>query len=166
FSLTVGTRVVKSDPLNEAPDWTVNPDGTDTALEGQWELGEPGLVTVLGLVTQPGEDHTPGEGKLSFHTGVEGTSFFADNDLDGGRTTLESPVFSLTDSLDPILSFFAWRMTGDFTVNPGPGPVPNSELRVFASNDGGENYVELGVINENTEAWTRKAYRIRDAVEP
>lgn len=166
FSLTVGTRVVKSDPLNEAPDWTVDPDGTDTALQGQWDLGEPGLVTVLGLVTQPGEDHTPGEGKLSFHTGVEGTSFFADNDLDGGTTTLESPVFSLTDSVDPILSFFAWRMAGDFTVAGGPGPVPGSQLKILASNDGGETYVEMGELSENTEAWTRVAYRIRDTVEP
>ncbi len=166
FSLNVGTKVVKADPLNEAPDWTVDPDGTDTALEGVWELGEPGLVTVLGLVTQPGEDHTPGDGKLSFHTGVEGSSFFADDDLDGGRTTLESPVFALADSLDPIMSFYVWHMVGDFTATGGPGPVAGSGLQVLVSNDGGENYVELDTIEENTEQWTRVAYRIRDAVEP
>lgn len=166
FSINVGTKVLKADPLNEAPDWTVDPDGTDTALEGVWELGEPGLVTVLGLVTQPGEDHTPGDGKLSFHTGVEGASFFADDDLDGGRTTLESPVFALAGSLDPIMSFYVWHMVGDFTVSGGPGPVEGSEIQVLVSNDGGENYVEMGRIEENTEDWTRVAYRIRDAVEP
>lgn len=166
FSIDVGTVILKSDPLNEAPDWTVDPDDTDTALVGGWELGEPGLVTVLGSVAQPGEDHTPGDGKLSFHTGVEGTSFFADNDLDGGRTTLESPVFALGDAVDPIFTFWGWRAVGDFTAPGGPGPVPGSQLQVLVSNDGGENYVELGSIDENTEVWTRFAYRLRDAVEP
>lgn len=166
FDVNVGTVVLKSDPLNEAPDWTVDPDGTDTALIGAWELGEPGVVTVLGIVTQPGEDHTPGDGKLSFHTGVEGTSFFAENDLDGGKTTLESPIFAIGEAVDPIFTFWGWYNVGDFTAPNGPGPVPGSEMQVLVSNDGGANYTELAVIDDNVTQWTRYAYRIRDAVEP
>ena len=166
FELNVGTVVLKEDPLNEAPDWKIDPDGNDTALEGAWELGEPGLVTVLGRVTQPGEDHTPGENTLSFHTGVEATSFFADNDLDGGRTTLETPIFAIAGAVDPIFTFWGWHTAGDFTVQGGPGPVEGAELFVLASNDGGATYTELGSISENTEAWTRFSFRIRDALEP
>ena len=39
FTLGVGTKSIRFDPLNEAPDWKINPDGDDTALTGIWSLG-------------------------------------------------------------------------------------------------------------------------------
>jgi MYXO-CTERM domain-containing protein len=166
FTINVGTRVVRADPLNEAPNWTVDPDDTDTALKGVWEFGDPELVTVLGLVLQPDDDHTPGDGKLSFNTGLARGNFFSDNDVDGGRTTLESPVFALGDTLDPILTFYYWHMAADLSRPGEPGPVEGSDLLVQASNDGGATWADLGTLSERTTEWSRAAFRIRDAVAP
>lgn len=165
FELGIGTRQVTFDPLEEGPDWRVDPDGDDDAVRGQWELGVPELVSITGVITQPGEDHTPGDGKLAFMTGPEAGAFFSDHDVDGGKTTLESPAFALRGTRDPVLVFYAWRVAVDLTRTP-PGPVPGSDLVVQVTNDGGERWHELGRVTENTLEWTRVSLRIRDAVEP
>ncbi len=163
IELGVGSRELRFDPLNEAPDWRVNPDGADSATSGTWALGEPETGGVAGIVTQPPTDHTPGDAKLAFMTGPEFKGFVSSNDLDGGRTTLESPVFALGDAVDPSLVFYAWHVAYDFSVQGDPAPV-DAPLIVSVSNDGGASYVELGRYEENTEEWTRVSYRIRDAV--
>ncbi len=164
FTLGVGTKSIRFDPLNEAPDWTINPDGDDTAVTGAWSLGAPEFTSVLGVVTQPGADHTPGEAKLSFHTGHEKMETFSSNDVDLGKTTLESPVFSISELRDPSLVFYYWHLATDFSQQGGPMPVPGAELVVQVSNDAGANWFELGRIEEQTEEWTRAKFRIRDQV--
>lgn len=165
IDLAVGTKQIKVDPLNEAPDWRVNADGDDDATVGQWELGLPELVTVLGFTTQPVEDHTPGDGKLAFMTGPAKGGSFSSNDLDGGKTTLDSPVFALGDARDPTLVFYAWRFAKNLANQGGPIPVDGADLVVSASNDGGETWTELGRVTEDTKEWTRVTFRIKDAVE-
>lgn len=162
IELGVGSRELRFDPLNEAPDWRVNPDGTDNATGGLWALGEPEMGGVNGVMTQPGADHTPGDAKLAFMTGPELQGFVSTNDLDGGRTTLESPVFAIGDAVDPSLVFYVWRTAYDFST-PEPTAL-SAPLIVYVSNDGGTTYEELGSFDENTEDWTRVSFRIRDAV--
>lgn len=155
LEMVIGNRTVRIDPLHEAPDWTVDPDGTDTVSAGEWDLGEPEFVSVLGVVTQPAEDHTPGDGKLSFHTGPTRGANFSAHDVDGGRTTLQSPPFALADTTYPSLVFYAWHIAINFANVAGPTPVSGADLVVQASNDGGKNYVEVLRISENTSAWQR-----------
>ena len=166
LDLVIGNQTVRFDPLHEAPDWHVDPDSTDTAGAGTWDLGTPDFISILGVVTQPPEDHTPGEGKLSFHTGVRRGASFSDNDVDGGVTTLESPVFAIGDTRDPSLVFYAWHLAVDFANAAGPAPVSGADLVVSASNDGGETWVEIGRIEDNTEHWRRVAIRLRPFLVP
>jgi len=164
--LVIGNQTVRYDPLHEAPNWTVDPDSTDTAVAGAWELGSPDFISILGVVTQPPTDHTPGEGKLSFHTGASRGSTFSENDVDGGVTTLDSPIFAIGDTRDPSLVFYAWRMALNFAAQNGPAGVPGSDLIVSASNDGGETWVEIHRIKENTQSWRRVAVRLRPFLNP
>lgn len=164
-SIPIGTDRVRIDAMEEDVDWMVNPDGTDSAMGGRWALGEPESAEVAGILTQPNEDHTPGEGKLSFHTGPELMGFFATNSLGEGISTLQSPVFAIGQTEDPLLVFWAWRTAWNFAMDP-PVPQTQAPLVVQASNDGGASWVELGRFEQQTEAWTRVSFRIRDAIEP
>lgn len=165
LTLGVGTKQLRIDPLDEAPDWTVDPDGADTAFLGQWALGEPEFASALGVVTQPREDHSPGESKLSFHTGPSLMGSFSANDVDGGFTTLQSPPFALRDTRDPKLVFWYWRLATNFAVRPMEPLGSETALVIQASDDGGSSWTELGRIEEETEEWTRAELSIRDAVE-
>lgn len=164
IELGIGSRQLRFDPLNEAPDWRVNPDGNDGASSGWWALGVPETGNAVGILTQPDGDHTPGDAKLAFMTGPELLGFVSSNDVDDGETTLESPVFAIGDAQDPSLEFYAWRVAIDFSQQSGPQDITDSPLIVLVSNDGGESYTELGRFEENTEEWTRVSMPIRDAV--
>lgn len=163
IELAVGTKVERFDALEEAPDWTVDPDGTDTASVGAWVLGENRLVSVLGDIIQPGEDHTPGRGKLSFGTIPGLASAPVRGDLDRGKTTLESPVYALRGMIDPSLVFYAWHVSKNYVMNPPA--LFDAPLVIKGSDDGGETWVEMDTFTETTTVWTRVSLRIRDSLE-
>lgn len=165
IALAVGTNRLRYDPLEEAPDWRVDPEGRDTATAGAWALGEPEPTSNAGIVLQPASDHTP-DGSLAFMTGPAAGGFFSTFDLDGA-STLQSPVFAIGSSTDPFLVFWAWRRVFDFVRDPAGVAVDDvAPLVVQVSSDGGATWFELGRFAEQTEAWTRVSFRIRDAVEP
>lgn len=164
IDVVVGTRTVMVDPLEDSADWHVNPDGTDTAKEGLWDLGEVEPIAVAGVVTQPAEDHSPGTAKFSFQTGSKKGRFFADHDVDGGKTTLESPVFPLRGLRDPTLVFYAWHVATDLS-KPKREPVVGADLVVRGTDDGGHTWKELGRVNHDTSSWERVALRLRDRLE-
>ena len=166
LTLGVGTKQLRLDPLDEAPNWTVDPDGEDTALRGMWDLGQPEFSSVFGVVTQPGSDHSPGESKLSFHTGSQRMGSFSANELHDGFTTLQSPPFALRGTRDPRLVFWYWRLARDFTDQEMPKLQGETVLRVLATNDGGENWVDLGELSNETKDWTRAEFHLRDVFEP
>ncbi len=70
------------DDMEMARDWTVNPAGTDTATDGTWARGVP----AAGLF-QPG---TATSGQAVLATGLA-----AGRDVDGGTTTVRSPIIHL-----------------------------------------------------------------------
>ncbi len=155
FELPVGQRVLRVDDLEDVPGWRVDPAANDTATAGRWAVGAPEFVSVLGVVTQPAQDHTPGIGKLAFVTGPAKGATFGTNDVDGGATTLESPIFPLEGATAPSLSFYAWFVARDFAAAGGPIDVPGAALEVLGSSDGGATYVSLRTIDTDTAAWTR-----------
>lgn len=165
IDLIIGYKQLKIDPLHEAVDWTVDPDSTDTAVAGIWNLGEPEFVSILGVVTQPPEDHSPGEGKFSFHTGSYKGSNFSSEDVDGGRTTLESPVFAIKEAVYPSLAYYVWHVAKDFSIFGGPEDI-SADLVVMASNDGGAEWVEIDRVSENTMDWTRRDIPLRPFLAP
>lgn len=165
IDLLLGYTQLSMDMLHDDSDWTVNPQNEDTVDAGAWKLGEPECSLVLGVVTQPERDHTPGEGKLSFHTGPQKGANFSSDDVDGGRTTVESPIYALGNTRYPRLVYYAWHVAVDLSSINGPRPV-TADLVAFASNDGGSNWIEIDRVHQNTENWLRRDIALNKFLEP
>jgi len=94
-----------------AAGWSV---GTpNDATTGTWTRGDP-----LGTAAQPENDHTdPGSQCWFTGQGSVGGSL-GENDIDGGSTTLYTPVMDLTGSTNPLISYFRWY-SNDSGASPG-----------------------------------------------
>ncbi len=164
LNIPIGTELVRFDPLDEAPDWKVDPDGTDSADEGLWELGVPEpILGPNGVFVQPPGDHTIGDSELAFFTRprFEGTP--ASSDLDGGVTTLQSPVFAIGDTRDPLVRIWVWRSAWNFVEKP-PFKL-DTPLVIEVSNDGGQTFpYRLEYRGETPElgGWVPVDIRLRD----
>ncbi len=90
---TGGTETtVFADDFETAKGWTVNPAGTDTATSGQWSRANPEGTTSDGA-KQLG---TTVSGSFDLVTGPLAGTSAGSYDVDGGRTTVQSPAITLT----------------------------------------------------------------------
>ncbi|MGH7723868.1 MAG: MXAN_6640 family putative metalloprotease [Candidatus Eiseniibacteriota bacterium] len=132
------------EPFESAGGWTVGAPG-DAATSGLWTR-----VVPLGTVAQPGEDFTIPPGTTCFVT-ANGTPGGAagEADVDGGRTTLVSPVFDLSAGA-PYSSvgvrFRRW-------YSNGLGAAVDDTWRVEVSNDGGTVWQTLESTTTGAETW-------------
>ncbi len=82
--------------------WVINPDGTDTATTGQWEVANP-QETSDGVIPQ--QLGTTSSGVQALVTQAAAGSGFGDFDIDNGPTTALSPVVQIpADALGASLS--------------------------------------------------------------
>ena len=72
--------------------WTTNPNGTDTASTGQWQVGNP-QGTAVGSSARQLSNTTSGSNALV--TGLAAGSGVGSFDIDNGETSVLSPVISL-----------------------------------------------------------------------
>ena len=128
---------------------------SDTATAGVWER-----VIPIGTSAQPGEDHTV-DGVFCFVTGQhqsgQGAGF---NDVDGGVTTLVTPILAAGDLFEPRIEYARW-----YSNNAGAGPNEDS-MPIEISNNGGKSWVTLELVDENAGTWVEKSFRIADFLEP
>ena len=82
-----------------------------------WEIGVPEGTYYDGTVpVQNGTQNTP-QGAYCAFTGNDNTGgTIGGNDVDGGHTTLTSPVYDLTDYTNPTFTYFRW-----YTNSPPTG---------------------------------------------
>ncbi len=111
---------------------------TDTATTGRWVREDP-VQTVSStnpqLIYQPEDDHTPAPGVICFVTGngVPGGAP-GDQDVDGGCTTLVSPIFDVSGAHEAIVRY--WRYyTNETTLD--------DIFQVDISSDGGATWQPL-----------------------
>ncbi len=139
--------------------WTLGID-SDQATTGIWEQVDPIGTESGGLQVQPEDDHTI-EGEICFVTGnaeFDGSNA-GDNDVDGGNTTLVSPLFDLSGIVQPILSYWRW-----YTNNAGDSPEQDIWLVQISNN--GSDWVNLEETNLSESAWVYKQFLVDQAVEP
>ncbi len=129
------------DELEAASGWTIGESGDD-ATTGIWELVDP-----IGTEAQPEDDHTPAPGTMAFVTGqCSGvncpTCTLGCNDVDGGTTTLLSPVWDLSAATDRAdVSYYRW-------YSNATGAAPNADNWVVdVSNDGGSTWTSVENVN-------------------
>ena len=138
--------------------WTVGAPG-DTATTGVWVRVDP-----VGTAAQPEDDHTPG-GAFCFVTGqgIPGGGL-GDADVDGGKTTLFSPLFDLTALADPSIGYWRW-------YSNGTGGAPNEDvLTIDVSNDGGASWTNVEIVGpagpEVSGGWFFRSFRVADLLTP
>ena len=143
---------------NNADDWVIGYP-SDLATAGIWELAEPiATFNDEGNQIQPGEDNT-NEGSYCF---ITGNGFDASNggfdDVDGGKTTLISPVFDLESFDEIVLSYWYW-----YTNNIGDNG--NNDLwQVRVSNNGGANWEDLDITSSSVTEWSKKRVLLSDYI--
>ena len=87
--------------------WTRDPDGTDTATDGLWQIGNPVAVSING----PKQLGTTASGRAALVTGLAGVKGRDANDVDGGTTTIRSAPVTLPDPVGDLAFsyYFAHR---------------------------------------------------------
>ncbi|MDG2150471.1 MAG: choice-of-anchor B family protein [Planctomycetota bacterium] len=139
--------------------WTSGAPG-DNATTGIWERGNP-----IGSGPQAEDDHSPGGTDCWFTGQGSPGGSIGENDVDGGSTTLLSPVMDLSDLTEPNISYWRWY------VNTFPGS-PDADDVFFAdiSNDGGSTWTNVETLDptmhEQAGAWIRSSFRVADYVKP
>jgi hypothetical protein len=134
-SVASSTTYVRQDSFESANGWVAGAVG-DTATAGQWTRGDPN-----GSTAQPEDDHS-NVGAQCFFTGQAAVGAApGTNDVDGGKTTLVSPVFDLSSlPASPTVAYWRWYS------NSG-GAAPGADVfTVDVSSDGGANWINLETV--------------------
>lgn len=163
FALVGFEMVDFEDFDNEFGSWEVDPDGTDDATTGQWDVNTPiASVDANGYEVQTGEDHTDGPGNLCAFTGNAGAGDgVGTNDVDGGMTTIRSPYFNLTSYTDPVFTYYRrYSNASPTSANPG-----NDVWEVYITDNGGDDWVRVERTHTEDNTWRRNTVRVTDFVD-
>ncbi len=136
FVAEVGTLVDSLvDDFEADQGWTVGAFG-DGATAGLWVRAVP-----AGGLGAPTSDTTPAPGEFAFVTGES-------TDVDGGITTLLSPVFDMSEPGNYLISYARW-----FSNNAGSNPGGDSFITSI-SNNGGTTWVGVETVGPAGEGTT------------
>ncbi len=147
-TLLVETSNAFEDTFESNLGWIVGA-ATDTATGGVWTRVDP-----VGTAAQPENDSTD-RGAFCFVTGqgAAGGAIGA-ADVDGGTTTLTSPVL-MVPGADARIAYRRW-------YSNNAGSSPNTDSMPVAISANGGPFVQLELVSENAAAWVEKSFRIAD----
>ena len=148
-----------SEDFESGPGGWVVGSGTDDATGGTWLWADP--IGSGGGEVQPEDDHSD-PGALCWVTGNATSSTASINaaDVDGGHTTLTTPVFDLSALGNPHVSYWRW-----FSNDAGFTPTTPDTLRVEITNDGGLSWIAVERVSESA-FWTQVTLRVLDYTTP
>jgi hypothetical protein len=152
----VGYNLLFTDDFdNNAGFWITGLPG-DNATTGMWEQNEPQATIQGSTVVQPGFQNTPG-GTYCYVTQADPGSGLGSFDIDGGKTTIQTPTLDMSAMTNPAIEYFRWY-TND------QGSTPGTDFwQVYISNDG-VNYVPVENTPTSDHSWRRFAFRVTDYV--
>lgn len=157
----LGQTLVHLDDLESgAPGWIAGVPN-DTALRGQWQLADPDPTDA-----QDEFDHTPGTGINAFVTGPAGEPYtIGHDDVDGGTTTLWSPLYDLSGLANPVIRYWRW-----YSNHLGAAPLQEDVFVVEITNDDGGSWHTVEVVGPTgpgtTGGWVLHQFRVADVVAP
>jgi carboxypeptidase T len=136
--------------------WRRNPDGTDTATSGRWQVANPAETRSLG-VKQLG---TTVSGSRDLVTGARAGSRASSNDLDGGVTTIRSRAIDLpADPADFGALTFYWSFAHTATSSSA------DYLRVMVEGEDGTRttvFERLGSPTDVDAVWASASVSLAD----
>jgi hypothetical protein len=133
--------------------WTAGVAGDD-ASTGAWERCDP-----EGTEAQAEDDHTPDPGVMAYITDCSAGSGQGSYDVDGGKTTLLSPIFDLSQQPNAHLRYYRWY-SNDTGASPGA-----DTLLVSASDDGGSSWTALELVEASQRSWKKVELDLADYVD-
>jgi len=132
----------------------------DNASAGVWELGVPlGTYDELGNMVQTDSDHTDNGINCFFTGNSNNPNSPGQGDVDGGKTTLFSPVYDLSEYSGVIVSYWKW-----YTNNQGNNPGTDI-WAVDVSDNNGQNWIELENTNFSNNFWDFKQFYLNDYIQ-
>ncbi|MBC8377417.1 MAG: S8 family serine peptidase [FCB group bacterium] len=133
--------------------WSLGVAGDD-ATAGMWIRDEP-IGTFEGTdPVQPEEDHSL-VGTKCFVTGnapFDGSNTGA-GDVDGGRTTLESPVYAIPPGVSPVISYWRWY-SNDLGFSPG------EDSWIVQARDQNNIWINLEQTTTSDNSWTQHQFLV------
>ncbi len=120
--------VARADDMETTAGWIAGAPGDD-ATTGLWERGNP-----VGTAAQPEDDHSPVGAQCWFTGQGNPGGSIGSNDVDGGSTTLRTPIIDMSSLNDPTVSYYRWYSNDQ-------GASPNADVFVVEiSNNGGSSW--------------------------
>lgn len=159
-----GIDTVWSDDFESNLGWTIGAAG-DTATAGIWVRTNPNAAQTNGVLSQPEDDVTETPGVNCFVTGNAAAGAAAgQQDVDGGATTLLSPVLDLSGTTAPIIGYWRW-------YSNHAGAAPNADTFVVSmSNNGGTSWSTVEVVGpagpETEGGWYYHEFNVADILPP
>ena len=166
--MLIGVNEVGRHDCDNNEDWGSWQTGVagDNATTGIWLLEIPipsATVDVApGTIVQTGDQVTPA-GEYCFFTG-NGTigGGIGENDVDAGKTTLQTTTIDLSSFTNPIISYFRW-----YTNSPPGGANPGADYwQVRMSNDNGATWTYVENTKTSDMQWRRNAFHVSDFMTP
>lgn len=157
--LLVGFSTQVLHDCESASGWQAHITG-DNATTGRWINAVPIGTNVNGIPVQTSADHSP-LGTRCWVTGngaVNGQP--GDADVDGGKTTLITPVLMTAGLNVPVLRYYAWY-SNDMGASPGIDPWV-----VQISSNGGGSWVTLENTDLSFNRWTERVFVLSDYITP
>lgn len=141
----------------EQGDWTEGIP-SDQATTGQWVIDVPIGSYYEGDPVQPDAQHTPG-GVACAVTGNASNpnAGLGDNDVDGGKTTLVTPSFDLTEYENPAFVYWRW-----YTNDPPTSANPGNDVWQVEISGNGSSWVRVERTYTSDKSWRRFALRVLD----
>ncbi len=154
-SFTVSeTMVVYSSAMENAGDWTGGISGDD-ASSGVWVNVDPNAVIEGQMVIVPEDDHSV-PGTMCWITGQDPVgSAQGANDIDGGTTTLESPVMDISSYDGLEVQYHRWY-TND------TGFSPNEDYWVVQARNQSGAWVNLENTSSSNRSWQQMNFMLND----
>jgi hypothetical protein len=139
-----------ADDMETVTAWKAGYTG-DNATTGIWVEADPVGTVYNGTNVQPENDHTADPGHICWITGNGSVGGAAgEQDVDGGRTTLLSPRFDLTDASQVQVSY--WKY---YTNSVGNNPNADTWY-VDVTNNGGTTWIPIENTMTSTNAWVQQ----------
>ncbi len=158
FQIVLTSQVI-TDNMETGLGWQTNAEGLDTASSGLWTRVDPNQVLTMpgGLTVVPGNDHTPGSGIYCWVTGQDADGAVqGGNDVDGGATTLYSPVYDLSGYDSARLSYWRW-----YTNDTG-GNV--DDWWYVQVRSGSSPWVPLEHMQTSQRAWVQQTFALENYI--
>jgi hypothetical protein len=152
FQLCVGGFL---DDVEASRGWSLG-GVDDDATSGAWIQADPIGTFEGGYPVQLEDDHTLTPGVKCFVTGNGDVGGAADQaDVDGGKTTLYSPVFDLHAVDAASISYWV-------SYSNDRGDNPDSEIWSVQVSGNGTDWIDLENTNLSTGGWTQRTFDLQN----